>query len=108
MIRRPPRSTRTDTLFPYTTLFRSVERFQKAAKTLPVAAPQIQRPFQLSHRRLGKFVPRVIVTDAGCRGDKAGEKVFPHFVGLFDFSANRSDPLSGASYLGDKIARAHV
>src|SRR3546814_13760873 len=26
MRRRPPRSTRTDTLFPYTTLFRSVER----------------------------------------------------------------------------------
>src|SRR3546814_16644421 len=25
MIRRPPRSTRTDTLFPYTTLFRSFE-----------------------------------------------------------------------------------
>src|SRR3546814_5491633 len=25
MIRRPPRSTRTDTLFPYTTLFRSCE-----------------------------------------------------------------------------------
>src|SRR3546814_11871626 len=29
MIRRPPRSTRTDTLFPYTTLFRS--RFQQSA-----------------------------------------------------------------------------
>src|SRR3546814_4517122 len=27
MIRRPPRSTRTDTLFPYTTLFRSEVRF---------------------------------------------------------------------------------
>src|SRR3546814_4802213 len=26
MIRRPPRSTRTDTLFPYTTLFRSSRR----------------------------------------------------------------------------------
>src|SRR3546814_20930583 len=26
MIRRPPRSTRTDTLFPYTTLFRSEDR----------------------------------------------------------------------------------
>src|SRR3546814_4738627 len=25
MIRRPPRSTRTDTLFPYTTLFRSTD-----------------------------------------------------------------------------------
>src|SRR3546814_6856474 len=27
MIRRPPRSTRTDTLFPYPTLFRSSQRF---------------------------------------------------------------------------------
>src|SRR3546814_3566331 len=27
MIRRPPRSTRTDTLFPYTTLFRSLDRW---------------------------------------------------------------------------------
>src|SRR3546814_13824798 len=26
MLRRPPRSTRTDTLFPYTTLFRSLDR----------------------------------------------------------------------------------
>src|SRR3546814_4044183 len=26
MIRRPPRTTRTDTLFPYTTLFRSITR----------------------------------------------------------------------------------
>src|SRR3546814_1076314 len=32
MIRRPPRSTRTDTLFPYTTLFRSAE--QLLAKTV--------------------------------------------------------------------------
>src|SRR3546814_10594662 len=30
MIRRPPRSTRTDTLFPYTTLFRSVDAAEKA------------------------------------------------------------------------------
>src|SRR3546814_11088581 len=30
MIRRPPRSTRTDTLFPYTTLFRSVHRRDSA------------------------------------------------------------------------------
>src|SRR3546814_19812625 len=28
MIRRPPRSTRTDTLFPYTTLFRSLDRIR--------------------------------------------------------------------------------
>src|SRR3546814_9398382 len=36
MIRRPPRSTRTDTLFPYTTLFRSA---RPAAKPAPVAKP---------------------------------------------------------------------
>src|SRR3546814_5576669 len=32
MIRRPPRSTRTDTLFPYTTLFRSVGSVRGRAK----------------------------------------------------------------------------
>src|SRR3546814_2754783 len=32
MIRRPPRSTRTDTLFPYTTLFRSNVRDPRAAR----------------------------------------------------------------------------
>src|SRR3546814_10450020 len=32
MIRRPPRSTRTDTLFPYTTLFRSILRVAAALK----------------------------------------------------------------------------
>src|SRR3546814_11599096 len=31
MIRRPPRSTRTDTLFPYTTLFRSPDLRRHAA-----------------------------------------------------------------------------
>src|SRR3546814_9561580 len=31
MIRRPPRSTRTDTRFPYTTLFRSVCDFRRVA-----------------------------------------------------------------------------
>src|SRR3546814_1326957 len=30
MIRRPPRSTRTDTLFPYTTLFRSTKGWSEA------------------------------------------------------------------------------
>src|SRR3546814_2222615 len=33
MIRRPPRSTRTDTLFPYTTLFRSASRTRAAGRS---------------------------------------------------------------------------
>src|SRR3546814_5245001 len=39
MIRRPPRSTRTDTLFPYTTLFRSIRLSRKS------------RPARLGHHR---------------------------------------------------------
>src|SRR3546814_5588016 len=44
MIRRPPRSTRTDTLFPYTTLFRSPDalavRDRAPARTVdPLYAP---------------------------------------------------------------------
>src|SRR3546814_3683275 len=35
MIRRPPRSTRTDTLFPYTTLFRSQRTYPKMALIQP-------------------------------------------------------------------------
>src|SRR3546814_10137026 len=34
MIRRPPRSTRTDTLFPYTTLFRSKSKLEELGFTL--------------------------------------------------------------------------
>src|SRR3546814_8921411 len=42
MKRRPPRSTRTDTLFPYTTLFRS-KALGRRAKTDPVDAAVLQR-----------------------------------------------------------------
>src|SRR3546814_11020149 len=35
-IRRPPRSTRTDTLFPYTTLFRSMAFFKRITMGKPV------------------------------------------------------------------------
>src|SRR3546814_4678358 len=35
MIRRPPRSTRTDTLFPYTTLFRSAGAAARVGAALP-------------------------------------------------------------------------
>src|SRR3546814_2885507 len=42
MIRRPPRSTRTDTLFPYTTLFRSCARPRRpAAGARPLPPPSL-------------------------------------------------------------------
>src|SRR3546814_14665118 len=43
MIRRPPRSTRTDTLFPYTTLFRSLaEPFAVETQLGPVAVEHLE------------------------------------------------------------------
>src|SRR3546814_15861936 len=36
MLRRPPRSTRTDTLFPYTTLFRSPQRRPRPRSSQPL------------------------------------------------------------------------
>src|SRR3546814_15785251 len=42
MRRRPPRSTRTDTLFPYTTLFRSPQRSLGAIDTLLRASYDLQ------------------------------------------------------------------
>src|SRR3546814_2639946 len=47
MIRRPPRSTRTDTLFPYTTLFRSD----------PAPGKRLPRKHPLAHCRL-RSAPR--------------------------------------------------
>src|SRR3546814_12122811 len=41
MIRRPPRSTRTDTLFPYTTLFRSRFIAAVSGKTLALKQPRL-------------------------------------------------------------------
>src|SRR3546814_2066710 len=46
MIRRPPRSTRTDTLFPYTTLFRSPAEVRRGG--VPHRA---RRPLGHPHRR---------------------------------------------------------
>src|SRR3546814_6063419 len=42
MSRRPPRSTRTDTLFPYPTLFRSAARRLKPLLQLPGALQSLQ------------------------------------------------------------------
>src|SRR3546814_1248969 len=57
MIRRPPRSTRTDTLFPYTTLFRSQQgdREEPRRERLPGQARRADRPAQpaLLHRLPG-------------------------------------------------------
>src|SRR3546814_2598707 len=58
MIRRPPRSTRTDTLFPYTTLFRSC----RAVAPYPRLRPLLQR----DPRHADRSFPRHLQGRRGC------------------------------------------
>src|SRR3546814_6958936 len=46
MILRPPRSTHTDTLFPYTTLFRSTRALECLRKFFPAFSNPFSRPSQ--------------------------------------------------------------
>src|SRR3546814_3791466 len=59
MIRRPPRSTRTDTLFPYTTLFRSVVDFFEARECEVAAVDLRHDSVAARHRAVHELVPRV-------------------------------------------------
>src|SRR3546814_9474583 len=53
MIRRPPRSTRTDTLFPYTTLFRSSgKKLAHAVHCVSYVACARQCPVSMRHYRV--------------------------------------------------------
>src|SRR3546814_842468 len=60
MIRRPPRSTRTDTLFPYTTLFRSSESAGHWAPGANALGCEIKEEASAKGRRRGTFAPKGI------------------------------------------------
>src|SRR3546814_19513714 len=77
MIRRPPRSTRTDTLFPYTTLFRSVvSSIGTAEWRYADAATQIRASTSTSGSVGSSWQWRMPANDgrrrSGAEGDGAG------------------------------------
>src|SRR3546814_9013186 len=76
MIRRPPRSTRTDTLFPYTTLFRSLP----APKRVKRKARTVFRKTFLVVRPPGPRYPRTTNGPGGRRGRRA-RTAFAHRPG---------------------------
>src|SRR3546814_3317514 len=61
MIRRPPRSTRTDTLFPYTTLFRSAEdvEYQHPARRGGIDLLGERAETHAARRQLADFLDQV-------------------------------------------------
>src|SRR3546814_9244049 len=64
MIRRPPRSTRTDTLFPYTTLFRSSLRKRAVSTRIRLRHPdaglvELTQPTQAGGRAVSARIRRL-------------------------------------------------
>src|SRR3546814_12734365 len=92
MIRRPPRSTRTDTLFPYTTLFRSSRSYKCKTGLL---VPRHQQRIALAQRGVG-FV--------GVRAHVVPE--LEGVGGLLDQHADAVDDLVCAGGAGPEIGRA--
>src|SRR3546814_6716996 len=66
MIRRPPRSTRTDTLFPYTTLFRSCPRKGRVAVEIAHAVKKLHRREPTNDRSIIARVEPVGFPDHAC------------------------------------------
>src|SRR3546814_19645988 len=60
MLRRPPRSTRTDTLFPYTTLFRSLDPVTEPSSSSP-DVPETPALRELPGRYLRSLVRFAVV-----------------------------------------------
>src|SRR3546814_3546949 len=99
MIRRPPRSTRTDTLFPYTTLFRSlraaVEGIAEELDRAEITAARNSCRYQLGSLRRGQrktsgksnafidldieIIEREGQSPRGCQNDARGniKRLFP-------------------------------
>src|SRR3546814_15210323 len=84
MIRRPPRSTRTDTLFPYTTLFRSHEdggatvgkaHIEAVAKWDPKAEPDTEIAFMPARVVLQDFTGVPCVVDLAAMRDAVVKQI---------------------------------
>src|SRR3546814_17251442 len=100
MIRRPPRSTRTDTLFPYTTLFRS-RQLEVIVEALGAKGDGLAtvdgRPLFLPQTLPGD---RVLARVTGERGGGFKGEV----IELLESGANRAEPPCPFFEIG----RAHV
>src|SRR3546814_2258171 len=76
MIRRPPRSTRTDTLFPYTTLFRSPMRIARSLVIWPFSTVWMQTFSSVSAKRttsgVSSNLPRYLSPPVHAKMDAIG------------------------------------
>src|SRR3546814_7457780 len=119
MIRRPPRATRTDTLFPYTTLFRSAIRVDVLAEQVDLAHALrgelgdfhqhvLERPADFLAAGVGHHAERAVLRaalhdrDEGTRalGAQFGQAVELLDLGEADVDLRRAGLAAGADQLG--------
>src|SRR3546814_14947381 len=96
MIRRPPGSTRTDTLFPYTTLFRS-RRHRRPQPPWRLSEPERRR----SRRRQRTDEPDHPRSVGGTQRLAAGHRLHPparHWRGYDDAYPTRQRPPAGGTF----------
>src|SRR3546814_6616442 len=116
MIRRPPRSTRTDTLFPYTTLFRS-ERVAGADVSVMLLGASgtgkevIARGVHSSSRRTD--APFVAINCAAIPENLLEAELFGYEKGAFTGAIKTTEGKieldeGGTLFLDEEIGRAHV
>src|SRR3546814_7716466 len=104
MIRRTPRSTRTDTLFPYTTLFRSEDPSKRGHYTAGgLYAPHIKDsvPDELPDEDAIPE-PEVVAEPRSRYGNRSPYKVLGKSYRVLD-SAEGYDEIGQASYYGNKF-----
>src|SRR3546814_9080768 len=113
MIRRPPRSTRTDTLFPYTTLFRAgfghhvdhpVRSPETDLDTEPEGCTFAARTQRFRRRLCVERLVELVVAAGAHAADGDGEDAVPTHLG--DRVEDRVARTFGC--LSWKIGRAHV
>src|SRR3546814_17753794 len=104
MLRLPPRSTRTDTLFPYTTLFRSNTPGDRLRSPLggDFGSGTLPRPSQPSAPEVGQDLARGIV--AGRPGHAAARMG----AGTAHVEAGQRPPIVAVAQHRPEIGRAHV
>src|SRR3546814_83484 len=101
MIRRPPRSTRTDTLFPYTTLFRSgiASDATKQGPAAHAAGTGLSRTWQDGGRPFaGHFAPGR--DEAGCAGGEADGRALGNGAFVHPASFSRKHRAAVIRFLG--------
>src|SRR3546814_14294710 len=95
MIRRPPRSTRTDTLFPYTTLFRSLAGKREVGV---VASGGLAQRFPGLHRDLSVRLRRQGQDRLDCVNVRQDARLALRDALIEDGSVEASEKLDGLSH----------